>query len=120
MYASIYRWNGNDLQHALLNHEDQCIEWSTFASVPNEEERFRMSCEGFLTKKEYIGITSWNGHYTNANFKSGLLNFKLFAYGSKDIDNCNWTLTVQHNSKHWISVQDGSLYDILYYIQNDL
>ena len=117
MNATIYRWTKNhELQTAQLNHMDQSIDWNTAAIVPNEKERFRMTMQGVLSDQLYIGTTNWNGSYINASFKSGLLNFKLFAYGSMEPDQCEWMLTVQHSSKHWISVQDGSLYDILYYI----
>ena len=122
MKATIYRWTkDHELQTAQLNHMDQTIEWNTVAIVPNEEERFRMTMQGVLSEKQYIGITSWNEVYTNATFKSGLLNFKLFAYGSRGDNELNWMLTIEYKAmKHWISVQDGSLYDILYYIKNDL
>ena len=121
MNVPIYRWTkDHELQTAQLNHKDHSIDWITRCKAPNEAERFRMSTKGLLSTIHYIGITNWNGQYINACFKSGLLNFKLFAYGSMDLDNCKWMLTVQHNSKHWISVQDGSLYDIIYYILNDL
>ena len=121
MKATIYRWTKDyELQTAQLNHMDHSIDWITAAIVPNEEERFRMTMHGFLADKECIGLTNWKGQYINASFNSGLLNFKLFAYGSMEPDQCEWMLTVQHNSKHWISVQDGSLYDILFYINNDL
>ena len=122
MNAIIYRWTKDwELQTAQLNHMDQTIEWNTAAIVPNETERFRMTTNGILSALPYIGITTWDGRYYNTTFKSGLLNFKLFAYGSMDQDNCQWMLTVEYKvMKHWISVHDGSLYDILYYIKNDL
>ena len=121
MNTTIYRWTkDHELQTAQLNHINQSIDWNTAAIAHNEEERFRMVMYGFLSDKQYIAITNWNGQYLNATFNSGILNFKLFAYGSMEPDQCEWMLTVQHKSNHWISVQDGSLYDILYYINNDL
>ena len=122
MNTILYRWTKDyQLQTAQLNHMDHSIDWITVAIVCNEDERFRMTMYGVLTEKQYIAITNWNGQYINATFKSWLLNFKLFAYGSMDPDNCQWSLTVEYkDGNHWISVHDGSLYDILYYIQNDL
>ncbi len=122
MKATIYRWTKDyQLQTAQLDHINQSIEWNTAAIVPNEDERFRMTMYGFLSDKQYFAITNWNGLYINATFKSGILNFKLFAYGSRGDNELNWMLTVEYKTmKHWISVHDGSLYDILYYIKNDL